>query len=379
MNSTVEIPIWDDNPGQVSGSTVLSIYDSDTVFQQEAPGISKMIARNLGYPIVKIELDSGSLYTAIEQAALEFSSIVNEYNIQDNIFLLKGAPTGSNLSGRNIQDNFGREYELAEKYGSEVGTGGNIEWKTTGISVTTGTQIYDLDDLIGTQIESGSDVVIKRVHHYRAPASQRFFNPLLGTQQLMNQFGFGNMGIGVSYLMMPLNMDLLRMQTIEFNDEIRKSAYTFELINNKLKIFPIPTSNYTLYIEYILRTDRFNPLKEDDGTISDYSNASYNNIQYQYINDVGKQWIRKFATAIAKGMLGQVRSKYGIVPSANTEISLNGADLVSEAQQEKEQLNTELRETLEKMTVKGQTEMRREIADNLQESLNKVPLGFFIK
>lgn len=379
MNSTENISIWDGNPGNPSGSTALGIYDSDVAFQLQAPGLAKQIAFNLGYPIVAVELDSGSIYTAIEQASLEFSSIVNEYNIQDNLFLLKGAPTGSNLSGRNIADNFGRTYELAQKYGTEVGTGGDVTWKTTSIPISESVQNYNLDTLIGTNVEGGAAIEIKRIHHYRTPASQRFFNPLLGTQQLMNQFGFGNMGIGISYLMLPLNMDLLRMQTIEFNDTIRKSAYTFELINNQLRIFPIPEANYNLYIEYILKTDRFNPLKESAGKISDFSNVPYNNIAFQYITDPGKQWIRKYAIAIAKGMLGQVRSKYGSVPSANNEISMNGPDLISEAQQEKEQLIQQLRETLEKLTRRSQVEQRKEIAENLQEELAKIPLGYFIK
>jgi len=379
MNSTVTIPIWDGNPGNPSGSTALGIYDSDTSFQSQAPGLAKQIASNLGYPVVAVELDSGSIYNAIEQATLEFSSIVNEYNIQDNIFLLKGAPTGSNLAGRNVSDNFGRTYELTEKYGTESGVGGNVTWKTVSIPISQSVQNYNLDTLISDEYESGASIEIKRVHHYRTPASQRFFNPLLGTQQLMNQFGFGNMGIGISYLLMPLNMDLLRMQTIEFNDTIRKSAYTFEIINNQLRIFPIPETNYNLYIEYINKEDRFNPLKESSGTISDYSNVPYNNIPFMYITDPGKQWIRKYAISIAKGMLGQVRSKYGSVPSANNEISLNGPDLISEAQQEKEQLIQQLRETMEKMTRRSQMEQRKEISENLQEELSKIPLGFYIK
>lgn len=377
MNSTYTPAIWDGTSGNVSGSTSLGIYDDDAVFQVEAPKIAKQIAKNLGYPMIQIELDSGSIYSSIEEATLEFSTIVNEYNIQDNIFILKGAPTGSNLSGRNISDNFGRTFEISDKYGTEIGISGDVDWKTNYITLTASVQTYDLNTLLADEYESGSAIKIKRIHHYRMPASQRFFNPLLGTQQLMNQFGFGNMGIGVSYLMLPLNMDLLRMQTIEFNDEIRKSAYTFELINNKLKIFPVPTATSKLWIEYILLEDRFNPLKESPGKISDYSNIPYNNISYQHITDPGKNWIRKYATSICKGILGQVRGKFGSVPSPENEISLNGSDLMSESQQEKELLITQLREQLEKLTTRSQIEQRREIAENLQEEITRIPMGGF--
>jgi len=378
MNSTQTITIWNGIPTAVSGSTAMGIYDEDPAFVVQAPLLAKQIATNLGYPIVDVELDSGMLYSAIEQSTLEFSSIINEYNIQDHIFVLKGAPTGSNLTGRNISDNFGRTIKLADKYGTEAGVGGDVTVKRVSIPITGSVQDYNLDEMISDLYESGKSISVKAVHHYQMPAQTRFFNPLLGTQQLMNQFGFGNMGIGTSYLMMPLNMDLLRMQTIEFNDMIRKSHYGFELKNNRLRLFPIPTEGFTLYIEYILDEDRFNPLKEDGGTISDFSNVPYYNIPFQYITDTGKQWIRKYAIAIAKGMLGQIRSKFGSVPSPNNEISLNGSDLISEAQQEKEQLITQLRETMEKMTNRSQIEARKEIAENLQIELSHNPLGFFI-
>ena len=144
----------------------------------------------------------------------------------------------------------------------------------------------------------------------------------------------------------------LRVQAIELNDSIRKSAYSFyTLVNNKLRIFPDPTEDSTMYFDYVNTSDRDNPLiTEYSGSadvVSDFSNVPYDNMQYQYINDVGKQWIRKYGFALSKELLGMIRSKYGTIPIPNAETTLDGDTLRSEAAAEKDLLVTQLREMLE--------------------------------
>jgi hypothetical protein len=193
MNATEETQIWNGDPGQVSGSTVLGIYDDDLSFQSDSPKIAKQIAKNLGYPMINVELDSGSIYSSIEESILEFSTLVNEYNIQDNIFVLKGASSGSNLSGRNVADNFGRTIELTEKYGVEVGVNGDVDYRRVSIDVTESVQTYNLDELIADVYESGSSIEIRRVHHYRNAISP------FGIFPMMNHMGFTNMAISISH------------------------------------------------------------------------------------------------------------------------------------------------------------------------------------
>jgi len=174
----------------------------------------------------------------------------------------------------------------------------------------------------------------------------------------------------------------LRMQAIEFNDQFRKSAHTFELKNNKLRIFPNPTTNYKLWFEYILKSDRDDPTQtaygETSNTVSDFSNVPYDNMQYQFINDVGKQWIRKYGLALTKELLGMVRSKYGTIPVPNAETTLDGDTLRTEAQSEKEFLVTQLRENLEAASRKMMLEADSEESTRLQEKLQKVPLPIYI-
>ena len=179
--------------------------------------------------------------------------------------------------------------------------------------------------------------------------------------------------------MMPMYADLLKIQAIEFNDQIRKSAYSFELQNNKLRIFPNPTSTYKLHFRYILKKDRNNTLQgTSDGVITDYSNAPFNNMTFANINEVGKQWIKKYGLALCKELLGTIRSKYSSLPIPNAETTLDGDTLRTEAATEKEGLITELRETLEQTSRKALLEADKDEAEFLQEKLSKVPYPIYI-
>ena len=215
---------------------------------------------------------------------------------------------------------------------------------------------------------------------------QRFFDPYAttgyGTINMVEGFGFGNYSPAVSFTMMPIFEDLLRVQAIEMNDSIRKSAYSFTLVNNKLRIFPDPDADKTIYFDYVNTSDRDNALlTEYSGSanvISDFSNVPYDNMQYQFINDVGKQWIRKYGLALSKELLGIVRSKYGTIPIPNSDTSLDGDTLRAEASAEKETLITQLREMLEQTSRKAMLEADKDEAEFLQEKLNKVPYPIYI-
>ncbi len=247
-------------------------------------------------------------------------------------------------------------------------------------------QEYDLNALWSEVSESGVAIEIKQVFHEMTPAITRYFDPYAGTgagsYNMMDNFGWGGMTPAVQFMMMPIYADLLRIQAIEFNDQIRKSAYTFRLVNNKIEIFPRPQSAYNIYFKYVVRSDRNNSLQTPYGgstnVISDYSNIPYNNMTYADINSVGKQWIRKYGLALSKEMLGMVRSKYSTIPAPNAEIDLDGETLRAEAISEKEQLITELRDTLEQVSRKTLMENDKEEAASLQEKLRNVPLFIYI-
>lgn len=377
---------WPGSGSAVSGSTDFGLYDNDAQFQADAPKIASWCARRLGYPIADVELLDVHFYACFEDAVSEYAAQVNQFNIRNNLFDLKGTSKDTSVTGVDIVgSNLSHIIRMAEDYGSEVGVGGNIDWKTGSIDIQSGSQVYDLNVLFRDQFESGSEIEVKRVFHYGTPAISRFFDPFastgMGTINMMDSFGFGAYSPAVEFVLMPLYEDILRMQAIEFNDTIRKSSYSFELINNKLRVFPRPANDTTLWFQYIVKSDRDNNVinKARSGVVSDYSNVPYQAMTYSDINEVGKQWIRKYTLASAKETLGGIREKFSSIPIPEGEISLDGAQLRAEAQTEKDILLQQLRETLEEVSNKNQMQYKADQADQHQQMLNKIPLPIYIK
>jgi len=379
--------IWQGSSSFAVGQTPWGLYDSDSDFSSDVDKFANWCGRRLGHPIMSVELQSGSFYACYEESITEYSAQVNQFNIKDNLLHLTGQATGSSnsVTHKRITPTMGRSVFLSKQYGTEAGVGGNVDLKKGSISVTSDTQEYDLNTLWADVSGSGA-IEVKRVYYEGTPAMQRFFDPYAttgyGTMNMVEGFGFGNSSPAVSFTLMPIFEDLLRVQAIELNDSIRKSAYSFTLVNNKLRIFPDPTEDSIMYFDYVDVSERDNPLfTEYSGSadvVSDFSNVPYDNMEYQFINDVGKQWIRKYGLALTKELLGIIRSKYGTIPIPGSDTTLDGDALRSEAAAEKETLVTQLREMLEQMSRKALLEADKDEAEFLNEKLNKVPIPIFI-
>ena len=380
--------IWPGSGSAVSESTPFGLYDNDSEFQTEAPQVATWCAKRLGYPIMDVELQDNQFYACLEESISEYGAQVNQFNIRDNLFHLKGQSTGSNFTHRRVKPTLGENIFISEEYGQEANVGGSLEVKRTAVSINSGSQTYDLNALVSDVSESGASIEVKRVHYEARPAVTRYFDPYastgFGTYNMLDGFGFGSYSPAITFVLQPIYADLLRIQAIEFNDQIRKSAYSFEIKNNQMRIFPIPTASGSVWVEYVKTSDRDNPLRtrhsgsNDDTVVSDYSNVNYDFMTYSNINDVGKQWIRKYTLALAKELLGIIRSKYGNIPIPNAEVSLDGDTLRAEATAEKEQLIEQLREILEQTSRKALMEAQKDESDFQQETLRKVPYPIYI-
>ena len=378
--------IWPGSGSAASGSTPFGLYDTDSDFQTEAPQFATWCSRRLGYPIVDVELQDTQFYACMEESISEYSAQVNQFNIRDNLLHLRGQATSSNFTHKRVKPTLSENIFISEEYGQEAGVGGSLDVKRTAISTNSGSQIYDLNALISDASQSGESIEVRRVHYEARPAITRYFDPYAGTgfgsNAMLDGFGFGGKSPAISFVLQPIYADLLRIQAIEFNDQIRKSAYSFELTNNQLRLFPIPQQSGSLWVDYVKTSDRDNPLRTrysgSADVVSDYSNAKYDFMVYNKINDVGKQWIRKYGLALAKELLGIIRSKYGTIPIPNAEVSLDGDTLRAEASAEKEQLIEQLRETLEQTSRKAMMEAQKDEGDYQQETLKKVPYPIFI-
>jgi hypothetical protein len=384
----VNIPIWPGSATFTSGSsTPFGFFDGDSQFRSDAPKVAEWCAKRLGYPIVDIELQDINFFACFEEATNEYSSQVNLYRTRENLLSLQGSNASSDLRNKQLNNNLKTLVNIAKDYGTEAGSGGSITHFSGSFELTSGKQNYNLMTDSTLAIESGSisdGITIRKVFHQAPPAISRYFDPFVGTglgsQQMMNTFGWGNYSPGVSFMMQPMYDDLLRLQAIEFNDQIRKSQYSFQLINNRIKIFPIPTdgdSGTKVYFEYTLDSQQNNPVAASN-VVSDLSNAPFLRLSYSDINSAGKQWITKYTLALAKEMLGAVRAKFSAIPIPGADVTLDGADLRGEASTEKENLLTELKETLEATSRRALMEAKANEAEFLESTLNRIPRAIYI-
>ena len=368
----------------ISGSTPFGIYDTDSDYQTDGPKVASWCAKRLGYPIVDVELVDLNFYACFEEAVSEYSAQVNQFNIKNNLTSLQGKPTGSNFTQKKIAGNpLPNLIEISDSYGTYAGVGGKVDVKSGSIDLNSGSQVYDLQALWGDVSESGNRLNITRVFYEATPAINKFFDPYSvsgqGTLNLIDEFGFGSFSPAAQFVLMPIYEDLLRIGAIEFNDQIRKSAFTFNIVNNKLRIFPKPVKTSKLHFEYIVKSEfDASATQVTDGVVADYSNTGYDFHTYSKINDVGKQWIRKYTLALAKELLGAIREKFSSVPIPGSEVSLDGAALRSEAQTEKDALIEQLRDVLNDLSDKERYTSEADQSDAQQRVISKVPLNIYI-
>lgn len=379
------IPIWNNSPIPISGSTPFHFYDTDVAFQTEGPLFARWCAQRLGYPIVEIELQDINFYAALEEAVTTYGNEVYQYKIREGYLSMEGNSTGSSFNNQVITPNLGSVIRISETYASEAGAGGYTNYYTASFLMSPGIQDYDLNAVLVAKGITGS-VEIKRVFYEEPPAIVRYFDPYAGTgtgiQSLLETFGFGQFSPGINFLLMPIYFDVQKIQAIELNDQIRKSAYSFDIHNNKLRVFPIPTRDQLMMFHYILIDERNSvtagALSGNRGLITNVSNVPYINPIYTQMNSIGRQWIRQYALSLVKEMLGYVRKKYYAIPIPGAEVTLNGDDLLADARTEKVALLEQLRGTLEETSRKIQLEKQALEAESIQKTLNNVPLLIYI-
>ena len=376
------INIWDGTANFAAGMTPFGFYDNDLDFQVDAVKAAKFCGTRLGFPLMDVELQSGSFFACFEEAVSTYGNEVFQYKIRENYLSLEGASTGSSANKKIINPTLDRIINISKNYGTESETGGYVDRFSGLLALTSSVQEYNLDEWATAQgIEGG--IEIRRVFYEAPPAILRYFDPYAGTgtgiQSLMDAFDFGSYSPGINFLLMPASFDLLKIQAIEFNDQIRKAAYSFQIVNNKLTIFPEPKQPGMLKFEYYKISDKkAASFLEGSDLITNVAEVPYSNPSYIYINSVGRQWIFRYTLALAKELLAYVRGKYSTVPVPGSEATLNQADLLTDARSEKEALLTSLREMLDQTSRSSQLERRAGESENLTKTLNGVPMTKFI-
>jgi len=377
----MNIPIYPGSSSFFPGDTPFGFYDNDYQFQTDADKVTTFCARRLGYPIMEVELQDLNFYAAFEEAVTTYGNELYAFQVRDNLLNLIGTPTASNLNHAIVTPSMQGVVRLTQQYGAEVGAGGNLNWYSGSIPLTASIQDYDLSQWsIDHNITGGIEV--KRIFYDPIPAVNQVYNLQifsgLGGVPALGSYGlFGSTG----FLMYPTSLLIQTTQAVEMQNQVALPAYSFELINNKLRIFPIPVDNgHTLWFQYIKLDEQLNNIVgQSPGDVTNPSNVNFTNPVYSQINSIGRQWIFEYTLALCKEMLGYVRGKYqNTIPIPGREISLNSGDLVAAATAEKTALKERLRAYFDETSRQALLERKKNESDSTMNELGKAPMQIFI-
>ncbi len=406
----------------VSLQTPIGVYDASTDFLSGAADQINYTYQKLGGDVLDIELTTGSVYAAYEEAVLEYSYIVNMHQSKNILSDILGMTTGtfdhdgelkegelsSSLSGTHIALKYPKvTFALNQKYGdavsTQVGIGGLTTIYSGSFAPIQDVQDYDLGAIILSAsnnnldkatgdpvpysgLVSGKRIIVDKVYYKSPHAMWRFFGYYGGLNTVGNLANYGQYADDSTFQLIPVWQN--KAQAMEFEDAIytRNSHYSFQLDNNKLRVFPIPVNPGSITPEFFHFEFRIveDAWTETSGSVSgidginNMNTIPFANIPYANINSIGKQWIRRFALALCKETLGQIRSKFATVPIPGESVTLNGTALISEAREEQTNLRGELSDVLDQLTYQALAAKDSEISDNVNNLSQKIPAGVFV-
>lgn len=392
---------------QVASSLPYGIYSTSTAFISGAVDQVAYTYRKLGGDVLDIELTTGNIYSSYEEAVLEYSYIINLHQAKNSLGDLLGQATASfNEDGEVTSGPIGAALKLprftfataqriSDGLALEAYTNGDSTDYLASFNLTASVQDYDLQNIVSASIASGTlvldpgdainnrKITITKVYYVSARAQWRFFNYYGGMNVVGNLSSYGQYTDQSTFEVVPTWQN--KLQAIMYEDSIntRISHYSYELHNNKLRIYPIPSAFQPSKMYFRFRIDK-SPLEEysdrKSGTqgVNNVNTLPYANIPFENINSIGKQWIRKYALAVSKEMLGQIRGKLSNIPIPGNTVTLNASDLLSQSKEEKTALKEELNKILDELTYAKLAERDAALAETAEKLQTKVPLPIFM-
>tara|TARA_R100000008_G_scaffold61950_1_gene39243 strand:- start:1686 stop:2966 length:1281 start_codon:yes stop_codon:yes gene_type:complete len=413
--SKVILPVTG-NPEDVSGSLAFGVYSGVEEFLSGAAAQVEYTYRKLGGEILDIELSASNVYASYEEACLEYSYIVNIHQSKNIMGDALGSQTGSfdhlgnldegpeNVNLKYPRFSFSYAKRVASALSEEAGVGGNTTFYSASFARVAKQQDYDLQRLIYTASVDNSDpatdsgvafaglidgdtgnkkVNISKVYYKTPQAMWRFYGYYGGIGVVGNMNTYGQYSDDSTFEVIPAWQN--KMQAMAYEDSIytRVSHYSYELRNNRLRLYPVPDewSPEYFWVEFTIPTDIWDESDDIDYGISGVNNMNslpFDNIPYNNINSIGKQWIRRFALALAKETLGQVRSKFGAIPIPGESVTLNGEALITQGKEEQEKLRTELKEVLVELEYDELLKSDVELVEAASKIFQATPLPIFV-
>ena len=404
-------------PSLVATSCPIGVYTGSTDFLSGASDQVAYTYQKLGGDILDIELTTGSVYAAYEEAVLEYSYIVNMHQSKNILSDVLGMTTGtfdhdgevktgdSDVALKYPKTTFAHIQRLTEGYGGQAGIGANSIIYSASFAGVAGQQEYDLYSILSSSSEADADpatgksvpfagmiegkkIVIEKVYYKTPAAMWRFFGYYGGLNTVGNLSNYGQYADDSTFQLIPTWQN--KAQAMAFEDSIytRNSHYSFELHHDRLKIFPAPTAPGSstpahYWFDFRIMSDAWVETNTDgaasgvDG-INNMNTLPFANIPYTNVNSIGKQWIRRFALALCKETLGQTRSKFATIPIPGESVTLNGTALISEGRETQTKLRDELKEVLDQLTYQVLAEKDASIADSVETITKRVPTGVFV-
>ena len=407
----------------VAEAVPYGMYTGSTHFLQGASSQVAYTYKKLGGDVLDIELTAKNVYANYEEACLEYSYQVNIHQAKNVLLEYLGLPTGSfnhlgvidsdgeYLSGSDIALRYPRiefryQRRVGEGLGQEASVGGFAHEYSASIEVVGGQQDYDLQKLIysasvGTDPATGNQpdflnlltrqdsehghnrINIKRVFYKTPAAVWRFYGYYGGLNVVGNLNHYGQYTDDSTFEIIPTWHNKLQAMAYEDHLWTRLSHHSYEVINNKLRLYPIPQSgsaspNY-FWVTFTIDRDVWDERDDQDvytgvKGINNMNTLPFENIPYASINSIGKQWIRRFALALSKETLGHVRGKFGSIPIPGESVTLNASELLSQAKSEQDALKQELKTILDEMSYRALAEKDAALMDSTTKVWEEVPL-----
>ncbi len=392
----------------VATALPFGIYSSNTDFLSGAADQVAYTYKKLGGDVLDIELQAANVYANYEEAVLEYSYLINTHQAKNVLSDVLGATTGTfdhdgslktgpesiNLKFPRFEFAYARR--VSEAISTEAGsTGGTLTEYSASFDVINGQQDYDLQTIISSSSDTDTDspfyglvgnnkVQIRRVYYVSARAMWRFYGYYGGVSVVGNFNTYGQFADDSTFEIVPTWQNKMQAMTYEDSIYTRTSHYSYEIINNKLRLYPVPQTDLThrtMWVSFTLQKDPFEEYSDRKTGIDGVNNMStvpFDNIPYENINAIGKQWIRRFALALSKETLGQIRGKFATLPIPGDNVTLNHSELLSQAKEEQEKLRTELKEVLDQLTYTAIMEDDAKIAESASKINNSIPMKIFV-
>ena len=400
----------------VSDAVPFGIYTGSAAFRSGASDQVAYVYKKLGGDVVDIELTPANVYAAYEEAVLEYSYIFNLHQgknvISDALGDVTGTfnhlgqitsgPVSASLRFPRIEANYTNK--IADGLATMAGVGGTTTIYSASFTTTKNQQDYDLQTIISSSSASGVNdngdaidyagkvtdkrIIIDKVY-YRSPiAMWRFYGYYGGVGVVGNYQTYGQYADDTTFEIVPTWQN--KLQAIMYEDSLytRVSHYSYELINNKLRLYPKPrgNDNFAGYLDRVwfkfrIKSSVFDEEGDTDTGIEGINNLNtlpFDNIPYENINAIGKQWIRKYSLALCKEMLGQIRGKFTTIPIPGESVTLNHSELLSQAKEEQQQLKDKLMEILKEVEYPELAKKDQEKVTAAEETLRRSPLPIFV-